>query len=775
MEDFDNGERLGWILQIKPTTVTEAETKNLLAAIDVYCLAQDGSSFKITKKYQPYFYVATKEGFERDVEVGLKGAFASLVADVVYTDKEDLDMPNHLSGRKHTLLKLLFLNVSDLCQLRDLLREAAKRNAVVDADAMDVGEFRPHQPDPTNRLAFLDSITAVREYDVKYHVRAAIDLGIRVGLWFNITVKHGQVTLSPPSGDLLHPQPRVCAFDIECSKAPLKFPDAEVDPVYMISYMVDTQGFLIINREIVSEDIENFEYTPKPEYEGPFVVFNEKDEESMLRRWFSELKLKKPNVFVTFNGDFFDMPYLSKRASIYGIDMAEEIGFAVGDEGAWVSTERPHLDCLYWVKRDSYLPQGSHGLKAVTKAKLGYDPLEIDPEDMLRLATEQPQRMASYSVSDAVATYYLYMKYVHPFIFSLCTIIPMPPDEVLRKGSGTCCEALLMVEAFKKNIIFPNKAVTEREKFFNNHLLESETYIGGHVDSFRSGVFRADIPIPFALDPPALQVLISKVDSALRFAIEVEGHLKMEEVENYDEVRDQIVAKLSALRDTPRRLEKPLIYHLDVGAMYPNIILTNRLQPPSMVTEEDCAACAHNRPENRCRRVMDWVWRGEFFTANKSEYLRIKRQMETEKFQAKVVEAAEKGNLKRKGRQAATPGAAGANRFGGDRRPSVFSRMGTGSRAWGGKFRKPFPPGAAPNSSGASYGGPSRGGPASSSSAYPNKGSSRFQSSRGGGPYPGRPSSSFSNGPQPRASSAPPFPRPAAAPRGGDSDGENSA
>ena len=54
--------------------------------------------------------------------------------------------------------------------------------------------------------------------------------------------------------------------------------------------------------------------------------------------------------------------------------------------------------------------------------------------------------MASYSVSDAVATYFLYMTYVHPFIFSLATIIPMPPDEVLRKGSGTLCEMLLMVE-----------------------------------------------------------------------------------------------------------------------------------------------------------------------------------------------------------------------------------------------------------------------------------------------------------------------------------------
>lgn len=37
------------------------------------------------------------------------------------------------------------------------------------------------------------------------------------------------------------------------------------------------------------------------------------------------------------------------------------------------------------------------------------------------------------------------MKYVHPFIFSLCTVIPLGPDDVLRKGTGTLCEMLLMV------------------------------------------------------------------------------------------------------------------------------------------------------------------------------------------------------------------------------------------------------------------------------------------------------------------------------------------
>jgi len=64
--------------------------------------------------------------------------------------------------------------------------------------------------------------------------------------------------------------------------------------------------------------------------------------------------------------------------------------------------------------------------------------------------------LAQYSVSDAVATYYLYMKYVHPFIFSLCSIIPLNPDEVLRKGSGTLCETLLMVCRQSTLSLFPS-------------------------------------------------------------------------------------------------------------------------------------------------------------------------------------------------------------------------------------------------------------------------------------------------------------------------------
>ena len=60
------------------------------------------------------------------------------------------------------------------------------------------------------------------------------------------------------------------------------------------------------------------------------------------------------------------------------------------------------------------------------------------------------------------------------------------------------------------------------------------------------------------------------------------------QVTNFDEIVEDIKEKLCDLRDTPARLENPIIYHLDVGAMYPNIILTNRLQPSAMVTFWTC-------------------------------------------------------------------------------------------------------------------------------------------------------------------------------------------
>lgn len=70
--------------------------------------------------------------------------------------------------------------------------------------------------------------------------------------------------------------------------------------------------------------------------------------------------------------------------------LEEEIGVTQNRQGEFLGRWSVHMDCFYWVKRDAYLPQGSQGLKAVTKAKLGYDPVEVDPELMVPYAKNKP-------------------------------------------------------------------------------------------------------------------------------------------------------------------------------------------------------------------------------------------------------------------------------------------------------------------------------------------------------------------------------------------------
>ena len=647
---FEAGKKkIGWLYNMHSTTVEDPKTPGGRAGVDFYFIGDDGDNFKATLEYDPYFLIAVRRGKETEVEEWCKRMFEGLVKTVSRVDKEDLQMPNHLLGYRRTFLKLSFANVSDLLGVRKDIMPIAEKNKS-SMNAMDTYAevasanagfdlFDEVQYDTKRNTGILDArdyIVDIREYDVPYHVRVTIDQDIRIGKWYTVEAKHGVISLTCIEERLQRADPVVLAFDIETTKLPLKFPDAVIDQIMMISYMIDGQGFLITNREIVSEDISDFEYTPKAEYEGPFLIFNEPDEKAVIERFFSHIKEARPTVIATYNGDFFDWPFVEARSSVLGIDMYAEIGFRKNSEDIYQSDYCVHMDCFAWVNRDSYLPQGSRGLKAVTVAKLGYDPDELDPELMTPYASERPQTLAEYSVSDAVATYYLYMKYVHPFIFSLCTIIPLNADDTLRKGTGTLCEMLLMVQAYQKEIVLPNKHKDPREAFWEGHLLDSETYVGGHVESIEAGVFRADIPVNFAIDPTAIDELLRDLDAALQFCITVEEKKSMEDVTNYEEVKAHITAKLLNLKETPQRLERPLIYHLDVASMYPNIMTTNRLQPDSMVTEADCAACDFNRPGKTCDRRLPWSWRGEFLPAKRDEYNMIRRAAMNERFPGKT-------------------------------------------------------------------------------------------------------------------------------------------
>ena len=112
------------------------------------------------------------------------------------------------------------------------------------------------------------------------------------------------------------------------------------------------------------------------------------------------------------------------------------------------------------------------------------------------------------------------------------------------------------------------------------------------------------------------QHLADNVKRTMTHAIVKEEKIPLDHVTNLEEVCADITEKLLTLKAVPQRLENPMIYHLDVGAMYPNIILTNRLQPSAIVDEATCAACDFNRPTAACQRNMNWMWRADFSEFN---------------------------------------------------------------------------------------------------------------------------------------------------------------
>ena len=72
----------------------------------------------------------------------------------------------------------------------------------------------------------------------------------RCGQWYTVKVDSSKFTLENRADLLQWVEVRVCVFDIETTKLPFKFLDAEYDMIMMISHMVDGQGYLIKNWEV---------------------------------------------------------------------------------------------------------------------------------------------------------------------------------------------------------------------------------------------------------------------------------------------------------------------------------------------------------------------------------------------------------------------------------------------------------------------------------------------------------------------------------------------
>ena len=183
--------RVGWLCNMHSTSVEDQKVPGGRAGVDFYFIEEDGGTFKATVEYDPYFLIAVKKSREPEVEEWCRRQFEGLVKGVKKVEKEDLQMPNHLLGYRRSFLKLSFANVSDLLSVRKVLMPIAEKNkknlsamdtyaevATANAGIDMFDEDHDYEKRPNGIADASDYIVDMREFDVPYHVRVAIDKGL---------------------------------------------------------------------------------------------------------------------------------------------------------------------------------------------------------------------------------------------------------------------------------------------------------------------------------------------------------------------------------------------------------------------------------------------------------------------------------------------------------------------------------------------------------------------------------------------------------------------
>lgn len=274
----------GWVSNIKSYSVYDENEKEHTSLL-IYVMREDGQFLKCQLQFAPYFFVCPESEQVDEMMMQLESKYEKQVIKLEKVSKVDLEQINHLAGLKKTYIKLTFRTIADLVQVRNSLKGYE-----------------------------------LREYDVPYHCRVCIDTGIRCGKWFTFHLNERLVTEVVERNDIVgKPDFVYLAFDIETTKFPLKFPDSKIDEIMMISMCYEGVAVLITNRQVVGQDVESFEYAPKPEFHVEVEVYNEKDERGCIMRFFEIIFELKPTAISSFNGDRFDWPFIEDRCVELGI------------------------------------------------------------------------------------------------------------------------------------------------------------------------------------------------------------------------------------------------------------------------------------------------------------------------------------------------------------------------------------------------------------------------------------------------------------------------
>lgn len=337
----------------------------------------------------------------------------------------------------------------------------------------------------------LSQVKQIREYDIPFYRRYLIDKQITPR---NIIKLNGHIIDKEVYGDIdidedvilfkVEEKPvdtkktltrnKILSFDIEVYNAE-GMPNAESDPIIMMS-LSGNYGF----DKVLS--------TKKSEKEYVETLETEKD---MLKRFVEIIKEENPDLLVGYNSDNFDLPYIKKRADVLkvklklGIDNSSIRFMKRGFNNAGVIKGRVHVD-LYLLIRQ-YMRLERYTLERVYEELFDEEKIDVPGDKIYQYWDSDDERLEElfdYSMDDAISTTKIGDK-ITPLTIAQSRLVGQPLFDIARMTTGQMIEWYLMLKAYEKNNIVPNKPSNNE---YNERRMAKRNE-GGYVKEPEKGLF----------------------------------------------------------------------------------------------------------------------------------------------------------------------------------------------------------------------------------------------------------------------------------------------
>lgn len=353
---------------------------------------------------------------------------------------------------------------------------------------------------------------SVWESSIKYYECFLYDTGLNIGMpYYSLNGRlYPKVDLDVADEEFIirlleHPFPKLkrMALDIEVlNHAPDVIPNWNnpVDPVICAS-VVTSDGkkkVLMFMRDGVNLG------TRAPTFDWKSTVELFTREEHLLTRLFKLIK-EYPFV-VTFNGDAFDLAYLSRRAY--------RLGFSVNDVPIYVVKKRDgtirashikrgiHIDLYRFFKIPSiknYAFKAKYkffGLDPIAKALLDRGKIEVGLFNELTYV-----ELAEYCLNDSELTYDL-TSFDNEIVMNLMVILGrlcnIPIEELNRRNISTWLKSFFYNIHRKKDILIPsNENLMDKGTFDTTAIIEGKKYKGAIVIEAPNGIYFNEMVMDF--------------------------------------------------------------------------------------------------------------------------------------------------------------------------------------------------------------------------------------------------------------------------------------